>query len=75
MIRSLRKSFFLLLPLWVIGGLWMVAEDREQAARHEERLRFLPGFPVKLERPEAQLDRPNTLVDASAELLKSLIPA
>lgn len=69
--RTLRKGFFLLLPVLVVGGLWMVAEDGAQNARLEERLRFVPGHHV-LHRPE-QL--PGTLVDASAELLKSFIPA
>ena len=72
--KAIGRCIFVLLPFMVVGALWLMAEDRQQNARVERALQYVPPMRVA-ERPDDTLRLLDTTVDAGAELLRTLLPA
>ena len=75
MMKALQTGFSLLLPVLVVGGLWLVAEEGQQKARFERVMRYVPSPSIVLRPPQEPLPAGDTLVDLSAKALDSLLPA
>jgi hypothetical protein len=67
--KTLSKGLKWLLPILVVGGLWMLADDRQEADRFEQSIRYVPGM-----RMNSDLAR-EPVAGMCSSLLRALLPA
>ena len=69
--KKLKRCLLLILPVLIIGSLWVVAIDSQESERFHQTMRYVPA--VHLTQDTLTTQEP--VVGIGAALLRSLLPA